>query len=150
MTITIPFQIEAAPPDKDIGDVDPVYEYNLYLYSGITSECFQTIARSNGDLSLIEELWNITDPAMNKVVTGWSVYYNADFSDTMPECITKENGAIGVTESDCYLVPYSWEETQSNTILVYFYYSITDNQHFAFTDFTLEEVAHYSLSLIHI
>jgi|GEM_PF-4541358 len=228
MMITIPFQIEAAPPDKDINDGDIVYEYNLYLYSsttsgcfqtiarsngdlslieelwnitdpatnkvvtgwnvwfnadfsgmpeiitkengsievtesdcylvpyswvynlylysGITSECFQTIGRSNGDLSLIEELWNITDPAMNKVVTGWSVYYNADFSDTMPECITEETTTLGTIDSDCdcYLVPYSWEETQSNTILVYFYYSITDNQHFAFTDFTLEEVAHYS------
>ena len=144
MMITIPFQTKAAPPDGDEDVGDPIYRYNIFLYSSTTSGYFQTIGRSENDLSLIEELWNITDPATNKVVTGWSVYYNADFSDTMPECITKENGAIGVTESDCYLVPYSWEETQSNTILVYFYYSITDNQHFAFTDFTLEEVADYS------
>lgn len=143
LMITIPFQIKAAPPDKDIGDVDPVYEYNLYLYSDTTSLVnIGTINRSNSDLTLIEELWNITDPTMNRIVTTWNVYNESDFSGGI-QAIVEQDKTTGTINTDCdlYLKASGWNtETVSYQTMIYFYYTFTDETHFAFTDFERNEV----------
>lgn len=137
--LSLNINVKAAPPDE-IGDGDPVYEYNLYLYSSINSSTyFETIPISKSDICTID-IWNITDPVTNKTVISWAVYENPELSG-VPTIITNED-TYSTSSKDYYLVVCGVEEPAN--ILVYFYYSITDSESFAFTDFVTGEVGIYN------
>lgn len=107
--LSLNIKVKGAPPDE-IGDGDPVYEYNLYLYSSMNgSTYFETIPISKSDICTID-IWNITDPVTNKTVTSWAVYENPELSG-VPTIITSEDTYPMTSMSDYYLVASAWEKT---------------------------------------